>query len=75
MLRIFANSLITHSLYARIFFFIFSMWDFVSCFKCVGDVAARGASDACVEDESLIFTYDEAYAVQCYSSANHFKMI
>ena len=34
-------------------------------------MAARGASDACVEDESSIFTYDGGYAAQSYSSANH----
>ena len=57
MLKIFSNSLIMHTLYTRIFSFIFAMWDFVSCFKCARDVAAQGASDACVEDESSIFTY------------------
>ena len=72
MLRIFANSLATHTLYTRVFFFIFAMWDFVSCFKCTGDVAARGAFDARVEDESSIFTYSRRYAVQSYSSVNCF---
>ena len=33
------------------------MWDFVLCFKCKGDVTAQGASDACDEYESSIFTY------------------
>ena len=56
MLRIFSNSLITHTLYTRVFVFIFSTWDFVSCFKCAGDVEARGASDARVEDGSSIIT-------------------
>ena len=40
MLRIFPNSIITRTLYARVFIFIFAMWDFVSCFKCTGDLAA-----------------------------------
>ena len=45
------------------------MWDYVSRFKCIGDVAARGASDVCVEDESSIFTYwGGGYAAQSYSS-------
>ena len=39
MLRILANSLIICTLYTRIFFII-AMWDFVSCFKSTGDVAA-----------------------------------
>ena len=38
MLRIFANSLIVHSLYTHDFSLIFSMWDFVSCFIFLGDV-------------------------------------
>ena len=58
MLRILANSLITRTLYTRLFVFIFSMSDVVSCFKCAGDVAARGVSDARVEYKSSIFTYD-----------------
>ena len=41
------------------------------CFKCVGDVATRGASDARVEYESSIFTSVGGHAVQSYSSANH----
>ena len=40
--------------------------------KCAGDEVARGASDACVEDESLIFTYGGGYAVQSYSLVNQF---
>ena len=59
MSRIFANSLIMHTLYTRVLFFIFAMWDFVLCFKCECDMVTRGASDACVEDESSIFTYSE----------------
>ena len=67
LLRIFANSLITRTLYTCVFIFIFSMWDFVSCFKCACDVAALGASDARVAYESLIFTYGGGYAAQSYS--------
>ena len=40
MLRIFTNSLATHTLYTHVFFFSFAMWDFVSCFKCASDVVA-----------------------------------
>ena len=45
MLKIFTNSLITHSLYTHDFSFIFGMWDFVSYFKCAGDLVLRGAFD------------------------------
>ena len=69
---IFSNSIITRALYTRVFVFIFAMWNFVSCFKCTGDVAARGALDACVEYESLIFTYGRRYAAQSFSLTNHF---
>ena len=72
MLKIFTNSLITHTLYTHVFVFIFVMWDFVRCFKCTGDVAARGACDTGVECESSIFTYGGGYATQSYSSANSF---
>ena len=41
MLRIFANSLIMHTLYTRDLSFIFAMWDFVLFLICAGDVAAR----------------------------------
>ena len=57
MLRIFANSLITHNLYTHVFVFIFAMWDFVSCITCACDMATRGASDARVEYELSIITY------------------
>ena len=40
LLRIFTNSLITRTLYTRIFLFIFAMRNFVSCFKCAGDMTA-----------------------------------
>ena len=50
----------------------FFMWDFVLCFKCVGDMAAQGASDARIEDKSSIFPYGGGYVVESYSSANHF---
>ena len=69
MFRIFSNSVITHTLYTRVFF---AMWDFVSCFKCAGDVTAREASNAHIEDESLIFTYGGGYAAQSYSLVNCF---
>ena len=38
MLRIFTNSLITHSLYTPDFSLVFATCDFVSCFQCAGDV-------------------------------------
>ena len=56
MLRIFANSLITHTLYTRNFSFSFSMWDFVLFLICVRDVAARGASDRIIKMPLLIVT-------------------
>ena len=71
MLRIFVNSLITHTLYTQDFIFIFTMWDFVSYFKCTSDVAAQGASDAHVEYESLIFTYGGGYMPQFYLLMNY----
>ena len=53
--------------------FIFKvMWDYVSCFKCAGDMVTQGVSNARVEDELSILTYGRGLAAQSYSSANHF---
>ena len=56
MLRIFANSLITHTLYTRDFSFIFVMWDFVLFLIYAGDLASRGASDCAIKTRLLIVT-------------------
>ena len=56
MLRIFANSLVTHTLYTRDFSFIFVTWDFVLFLICACDVAACGASDRAIKTQSLIVT-------------------
>ena len=42
LLRIFANSLIAHTLYNRRFTLIFVMWDHFCLFLCVDDVAKCG---------------------------------
>ena len=49
MLRIFANSLIMHTLYTRDFSFIFVMWDLVLFIICASDVAGRGASNRAIK--------------------------
>ena len=54
MLRIFATSLITHTLYKHDFSFIFDMWDFVLFLICAGDVATRGASDCAIKTRLFI---------------------
>ena len=56
MLRIFAKSLITHTLYKHDFSFIFVMWDFVLFLIYAGDVAARGASDHEIKIRLFIIT-------------------
>ena len=56
MLRIFANSLIMHTLYTRDFSFIFFMWEFVLFLICASDVAARGAFDHAIKMPRLIVT-------------------
>ena len=56
MLRIFANSLITHTLYTRDFYFIFFMWDFILFLICACDVIVRGAFDHTIKTQLVIFT-------------------
>ena len=48
MLRIFSNSIITHTLYTHDFYF-FSMWDFVLFLNCASDVATSGASNRAIK--------------------------
>ena len=43
MLRIFASSLITHTIYTNDFSFIFVMWDLLLFLICASDVVARGS--------------------------------
>ena len=56
MLKIFANSLVTHTLYTLDFSFIFSMWDFVLFLIFACDMVARGASDHAIKTRPLIVT-------------------
>ena len=56
MLRIFGNSLITHTLYTCVFSFLFAMRNFVLFLIWAGDVAARGASDRAIKTRLLIIT-------------------
>ena len=56
MLRIFANSLITHTLYTHDFSFIFAMCGFFLFLISTGDMVAPGASDRAIKTRPLIVT-------------------
>ena len=56
MLRIFANSLITHTLYTRDFSINFVMCDFVLFLICASDVPTRGPFDRKIKTQPLIIT-------------------
>ena len=56
MLRIFANSLFTYSLYTHAIALIFIMWDYFYVFMCVGDVPSYGAFDRAIKSQLFIVT-------------------
>ena len=56
MLRIFANSLFTDSLYTRTIVLIFIMWDYFDGFMCEGDMVLYEAFGCTIKSRSLIVT-------------------
>ena len=53
LFKIFANSLITHTLYTRRFTLLFVMWDYYCLFLCASDVENFGVND-CVDQIAIV---------------------